>query len=129
MRIAELHLDSTVPLDDNTLSNSYDLTRRRCYYKENSSLRIISSSYFDQCLLCEVTCQNQRSYIAVSYSSPSQSYNEFEDFLFNLDKFKNQFKGTVMQIEKTLINYRIRVSKLSRKFRIPAIYNFAVIFP
>ena len=37
------------------------------YYKENLSLRIISTSYFDQCLLCEVTCQNQKGYIAVIY--------------------------------------------------------------
>ena len=33
-------------------------------------------------------------------------------------------KGTVMQIENALINDRLRVSKVSRKFRIPSIYNF-----
>ena len=38
-------------------------------------------------------------------------------------------KGTVMQIEKTIINDSLSVSKVSRKFRIPAIYNFAVIYP
>ena len=32
-----------------------------------------------------------------------------------------------MQLKKALINDRLRVSKLSGKFRIPAIYNFAVI--
>ena len=62
------------------------------YYKENLSLRIISTSYFDQCLLCEVTCQNQKGYIAVIYRSPGQSFNEFEDFLFNLEKLINQIK-------------------------------------
>ena len=59
------------------------------YYKENLSLRIISTSYYNQYLLCEVTCQNQEGYIAVIYCSPGQSCNEFEDFLFNL---KNQTK-------------------------------------
>ena len=39
------------------------------------------------------------------------------------------FKGTVMQIEKALINDRLRDLKVSLKFRIPAIYNFAVIYP
>ena len=39
----------------------------------------------------------------------------------------SKFKGTVMQIEKTLINDRLHVSKVSRKFDIPTIYNFAVI--
>ena len=63
--------------------------------EEKLSLRIISTSYFDQCLLCEVTCQNQKGYIAVIYviyRSPSQSCNEFEDFLFNLEKRVNQIK-------------------------------------
>ena len=62
------------------------------YYRENLSLRIISASYFDQCLLCEVTFQNQKGYIAVIYCSQSQSCNEFEDFLFNLEKLINQIK-------------------------------------
>ena len=39
-----------------------------------------------------------------------------------------RFKGTVMQIEKALITDRLRVSKVSRKFRIPTIYNFAIIY-
>ena len=34
-----------------------------------------------------------------------------------------------MQFEKTLIIDRFRVSKASGKLRIPAIYNFAVIYP
>ena len=33
-----------------------------------------------------------------------------------------------MQIEKALKNDPLRVLKISRKFRIPAIYNFAVIY-
>ena len=55
------------------------------YYKENLSLRIISLFYFYQCLLCEVTFQNQKGCITVTYCSPRQSYNESEDFLFNLE--------------------------------------------
>ena len=37
------------------------------------------------------------------------------------------FKGKVMQIEKVLVNDRLRVSKASRKFSILIIYNFEVI--
>ena len=37
-------------------------------------------------------------------------------------------KSTIMQIEKALINDRLNVSKVSWKFRIPTIYNFAVIY-
>ena len=38
-------------------------------------------------------------------------------------------KGTVIQIEKAQINNRLCVSKVSWKFRIPTIYNFAVTDP
>ena len=34
-----------------------------------------------------------------------------------------------MQIEKALINDGLRVTKGSWEFRIPTIYNFAVIYP
>ena len=37
------------------------------------------------------------------------------------------FKGIVMQIEKALINDRLRVTKVSLKFPIPTIYKFEVI--
>ena len=37
-------------------------------------------------------------------------------------------KGTVMQIEKALINDRFHVLKAFSKFHIPAIHNFAVIY-
>ena len=76
--ISESYLDSPVPLDDNSLSlNGYNLsrtdhpdnvTRGVCIYcRENLSLRIISSSYFDHCLLREVTCQNQNGYILLLF--------------------------------------------------------------
>ena len=48
--------------------------------------------------------------------------------MFYHTSFVIMFKGTVMQIEKALINDRLRVLKVSRKFRIPNIYNFAVIY-
>ena len=38
-------------------------------------------------------------------------------------------KVTIMQIGKASINACFRVSKASRKSRIPTIYNFAVIYP
>ena len=38
-------------------------------------------------------------------------------------------KGTVIQIEKALTKDRLRVSKVSWKFRISTIYNFCLINP
>ena len=45
------------------------------------------------------------------------------------NKKKNVNRSTVMQIEKALINDRLRVSKISLKFCTPPIYKFAVIYP
>ena len=38
------------------------------------------------------------------------------------------FEGTVIQIEKTQVSSRLRVSKLSWNFHIPTTYNIAVIY-
>ena len=48
---------------------------------------------------------------------------------FVVTKMKTNLKGIVMQIEKALKNDRLRVLKVSCKFRIPTIYNFPVICP
>ena len=45
------------------------------------------------------------------------------------EKSNNNIKGTVMQIEKALINDRLRVLKASWKFCIRTINNFPVIYP
>ena len=39
---------------------------------------------------CEINIQNTTGYVAVVYRSPSQSSNEFEEFLVNSDKLMNQ---------------------------------------
>ena len=80
------------------------------YYKKNLSVRIISTSYFDQFLLCEVTCQNQKGYIAVIYRSPSQSCNEFEDFIFNLEKLIDQIKQLKPSFTMILCDFSARSS-------------------
>ena len=41
----------------------------------------------------------------------------------------NIVNGTAMQIQKALINDRLRFTKVSWKFRIPTVYNFAVTYP
>ena len=38
-----------------------------------------------ECLVCEVTIQNEKGYIAVVYRRPSQNISEFESFLSGLD--------------------------------------------
>ena len=46
-----------------------------------------------------------------------------------IDLSLSYLKCTVIQIEKALINDRLYVLKVSWKFRIPTIHNFAAIYP
>ena len=59
------------------------------------------------------------------HSVHKSSILSFSDEFWDLSP---NIKGTVMQIKKALINDHLRVSKVSWKFRIPTIYNFAVIY-
>ena len=48
-------------------------------YKENLSLRIINVSFLSQCMLREVTIQRQKHYVIVTYLSPTQTKDRFDD--------------------------------------------------
>ena len=60
------------------------------YFKENLTLKMIGNSSIAQCIICEITLQNQKGYVVVTYRrSPSQSSTELDDFLSNFDKLQN----------------------------------------
>ena len=56
------------------------------YYKESLPVRVINLSYFEEALLLEMTYHNKKVIVSVIYRSPSQSINEFDSFLSNLEK-------------------------------------------
>ena len=53
---------------------------------------MIDNSFIAQCIICEITLQNQKGYVVVTYRSPSQSSTEFDEFLSNFDKLLNHIK-------------------------------------
>ena len=77
--ISDIFLDSSVPLDDHNLSvQGYSLIwadhpdnvktgGAYLYLKENLNLKLIGNSFIAQCIICEITLQNQKSYVAVTY--------------------------------------------------------------
>ena len=77
--ISETYLDSSVSVDDTTLSlPGYSLVRSDhltmlkrggvcMYFKENLSLRSINVPFLSQCVLCEMTLQSQKGYVIVIY--------------------------------------------------------------
>ena len=88
--VSETFLDSSVSLDDRNLSiQGYILIRADhpddvkrggvcLYFKENLTLKVIDNSFIAQCIVCEITLQNQKGYVVVTYRSPSQSITEID---------------------------------------------------
>ena len=76
--VLETFLDSSVLLDDHNLSiqhyslnqtdHSDDVKRGGVcqYFKENVTLKVIDNSFIAQCIVCEITLQNQKDYVAVT---------------------------------------------------------------
>ena len=97
--ISETFRDSSLPLDDHNISNGgYSLTGADhhdnvkmggvcLYFQENLTLKVIDNSFIPQCIICEITLQNQKSYLVVTYRSPSQSSSELDEFCLILINF------------------------------------------
>ena len=97
------------------------------YYNSYLPSKLIDVKYSHECINFELRIGGNTCKFLSLYRSPSQNRDEFEKFLENLELSidhmtdKNpymmvvfgDFKGTVMQIEKSLINDRLRVSKVS----------------
>ena len=91
--ISETFLDSSFESDDkNFMLEGYNLIRSdhpsnikmdgvRIYYKESLAVRLVDITSLPECLVCELTIQNKKGYVAVMCRSPSQSSIEFESFL------------------------------------------------
>ena len=53
------------------------------YYKESLPVRVISTPYFKEALLLEMSYNNKKAMVYVIYRSPSQTNDEFDEFLCN----------------------------------------------
>ena len=103
--ISETYLDSSVQSDDISI-NGYKLicadhpsnSKRGgvcIFYRESLAVQSIKINYLNECLLCEVSINNKKSYIAVLYRSPSQNSLEFDNFTLSFEKLLceiNSFK-------------------------------------
>ena len=95
---SETYLNSTVTADDKDLVIvGYNLVHADhpsnlkkggvcIYYKESLAIQLINVSYLSCCLLCEVTFNNNKGYVAVLYRPPSQTSSTFNYFLSNFGK-------------------------------------------
>ena len=56
------------------------------YVRESLPVRNFSNFYLSECLTLEVTFSNKKGYVIISYRSPSQTSDEFQAFISNLEK-------------------------------------------
>ena len=96
--LSESYLDASVPSDNDNLNiNSYELVRAdhpgnvkrggvRVYVKETLPVRCLPNSYFKECLILEVSINNKRGYVVLLYQSSSQTSDEFDSLITNLEK-------------------------------------------
>ena len=61
------------------------------YYRENLTLRLVDTPYIEQRVLCEINIQNTIGYVAVICRSPSESSNEFDKLLKQVNMLKSSF--------------------------------------
>ena len=97
--LSETYLDSSTP--DNLIEiEGYKLIRADhpdnikrgevcIYYKESLPVRVISTPYFKEALLLEMSYNNKKVMVSVICRSPSQTNDEFDAFLSNLQLLLN----------------------------------------
>ena len=95
---SESFLDSTTSDDDIILHmEGYNLIRAGhpdnikregvcLYFKKSLALKKIELSHITECLSCEVSVKGQVGFIIVTYSFPSLTSSQFDDFLSNFEK-------------------------------------------
>ena len=98
IRLSESFVDFSILTENNNLNiNGYKMVRadhsnnvkRICvcaYVREFLPVRNFSNSYLSECFTLEVTISNKKSYVITIHRSFSQTSDEFESFISNLEK-------------------------------------------
>ena len=96
--LSETFLNSSFSPNDGRLNlEGYDMVRADhpndvkrggvCVYIKNSlATKICKISNLTECIVVELNVNNKKGYVIALYRSPSQSTDEFDEFLFHLDQ-------------------------------------------
>ena len=91
--LSETFLNSSFQIDDRTLVlNGYKLVRADnpsdlkrggvcIYFKESLPIKVLNITNLHECLVCELSLKDRRSYIVSLYRLPSQSSGEYDHFI------------------------------------------------
>ena len=80
------------------------------YYKQSLAVSLVSITSLPEYLVCEVTIQNKKWYVAVMYRSPSQSSIEFESFFSGFEDMLNSVLFSKSQFTVILVDFNARSS-------------------
>ena len=96
--LSETYLDSSCA-DDDTRLNLKDFTLIRAgnphnckrggvsiYFKIHLAVRPVNPLNLHECFVLEINIQNKKGYVISLYRSPSQSKDEFDQFLLNFEQ-------------------------------------------
>ena len=78
------------------------------YYKETLALKVISTPYLNESLLCAVTIGSKKYIIGTVYRSPSQNSDEFESFLSNFEFLLQDISNRNLYLTLLLGDYNAR---------------------
>ena len=78
------------------------------YYKKTLALKVISTPYLNESLLCEVTIGSKKYIIGTVYRSPSQNSDEFESFLSNFEFLLQDISNRNLYLTLLLGDYNAR---------------------
>ena len=96
--LSESYLDLSVSSDnDNLCIKDYKMVREdhpgnvkrggACvYFKESLPVSSLPSPYLKECLIFEISINNMRGYVVSMYRLPSQTSDDFNSFITNLEK-------------------------------------------
>ena len=96
--LSETFLDSSIPTNDERLNmKEYKLIRAdnpsdskiggvAIYYKEFLAVRPVEVKSLNEWVIFEVSIKNKRGYVVSLYRSPSQTQDEFDNFLTSFKK-------------------------------------------
>ena len=96
--LSESYLDSSIASDNDDLNiNGYNLYRINrpnnikrggvcAYIRESLPVRCLSSIYLQECLILKISVNNKKSYVVSLNRSSSQTPDEFDPFINNLEK-------------------------------------------
>ena len=78
------------------------------YYRDSLAVQLVDTSYLSECLLCEVSINNKKGYVAVLYRSPSQNSLEFDNFILKFEIILSDINSSNLHFSIILGNFNVR---------------------